>query len=192
MSQRGIQTKNEILKAAKKLFMKKGFVAVTMTDLCEATGLSRGGLYRHFSSTKEIFLALLNNDKDNWEEELQKAVSKDLSAIKMLAFYLEQVYREVVDGEGYFSLAIYEYWRTEQDEDGFLSKRYGSAVTMMEQLLLYGQSNGAFGVFDAHLEAEHMVIFIDGLKLSTVGLQLPPEIVRQQLDNLLNRIIQYD
>lgn len=190
MSQRGIQTKIEILQAAKELFMQKGYVAVTMSDLCEATELSRGGLYRHFSSTKDIFLELLKNDKNDWEEEMRKAIAKEFPATKMLSYYLEQVYKGVFDGEGRLSLAIYEYWRTEQDEDCFLSKRYGSAVDMMEQVLVYGQSCGIFGNFDAHAEAEHMVIFIDGLKMATVGLALSPETVKRQLDNLLNRLIQ--
>lgn len=49
--------------------MQKGFTAVTMSDLCDASGLSRGGLYRHFSSTKDVFVALRTSDKDNWEDE---------------------------------------------------------------------------------------------------------------------------
>ena len=39
-----------------------GFKQVTMKDICEATQLSRGGLYSHFSSTGEVFKALLEKN----------------------------------------------------------------------------------------------------------------------------------
>lgn len=66
MLQKGERTKTEILNTAKELFSNQGFASITMSDLCEATGLSSGGLYRHFSSTEEVFIALLEADKDDW------------------------------------------------------------------------------------------------------------------------------
>lgn len=59
MSAKGDKTKELICSEAYKLFAEKGFKEVTMKDICEKTGLSRGGLYRHYSSTEEIFLISL-------------------------------------------------------------------------------------------------------------------------------------
>lgn len=185
MTQKGIQTKNEILETAKKLFMQKGYIAVTMSDLCDATGLSRGGLYRHFSSTNDVFVALLTSDKDNWEDETQKAIDAGFSAIKMLSYYFEQVIIGISEGEGRLSLAVYEYERSEQDKKGFLSKRYTYAVDMMERILQYGQARGELIDFDTHTEAEHLVIFIDGLKMASAAIPLPAKTIRLQLDNLI-------
>lgn len=185
MTQKGIQTKKEILETAKKLFMQKGYIAVTMSDLCDATGLSRGGLYRYFSSTSDVFVALLTSDKDNWEDETQKAIDAGFSAIKMLSYYFDQVNIGISEGEGRLSLAIYEYERNEQDKEGFLSKRYTYAVDMMERILQYGQARGELNDFDTHSEAVHLVIFIDGLKMASAAIPLPPETIRLQLDNLI-------
>lgn len=44
MSLRGDKTKQEIRDKAYQLFAEKGFKEVTMKDICERTGLSRGGL----------------------------------------------------------------------------------------------------------------------------------------------------
>ncbi len=72
MVQKGDRTKREILQAAQELFSQRGYAVVTMSDLCAATGLSRGGLYRHYSSTEEVFAALLNLVMDDcrrrWKE----------------------------------------------------------------------------------------------------------------------------
>ena len=51
-----------ILKESYKLFVSNGFKAVIMRDICEAIGLSRGGLYRHFPSTSEIMKCLLGRE----------------------------------------------------------------------------------------------------------------------------------
>ena len=59
MVTKGEQTRDFILKKSYALFVRKGFKSVTMKDVCEITGMSRGGLYSHFSSTGEIFEAIL-------------------------------------------------------------------------------------------------------------------------------------
>ena len=63
------QTREMILEASYPLFAKDGFNKITMKDICEATGLSRGGLYSHFSGTGEIFEAILSklNEKDEMD-----------------------------------------------------------------------------------------------------------------------------
>ena len=43
MSIRGAQTRERIKKKSLALFSQKGFKEVTMKDICEITGLSRGG-----------------------------------------------------------------------------------------------------------------------------------------------------
>ena len=54
MGTKGENTKKTICREAAKLFSKKGFKDVSMQDICNATGLSKGGLYRHFGSKEEI------------------------------------------------------------------------------------------------------------------------------------------
>lgn len=48
MSNKGEETKKMIKEKACSLFARKGFKNVTMKDICIETGLSRGGLYRHY------------------------------------------------------------------------------------------------------------------------------------------------
>ena len=55
MGKKGEDTKKLIREKAVSLFARKGFKNVTMKDICSVTGLSRGGLYRHYNSTQQIF-----------------------------------------------------------------------------------------------------------------------------------------
>lgn len=53
-------TKEQILNAAFKLFLRKSFKEVTLKDILEETGLSKGGFYHHFISKEQLFLELVN------------------------------------------------------------------------------------------------------------------------------------
>ncbi len=48
MGEKGTMTRRHILDSACPLFIRHGYKAVTMQDICRASGLSKGGLYRHY------------------------------------------------------------------------------------------------------------------------------------------------
>ena len=189
MADKGNKTRIKIIQAAKALFIEKGYTAVSMSDLCSATGLSRGGLYRHFSSTEEVFSSLLTIDKECWEEEMEKAIQVKTSAIQMIKFFFEQFKKDISENAGRLSLATYEFERSGQDKHDFLHKRYESAVNMMERLLRYGQERGEFSAFEPRLEADHLTIYLEGLRMTSAALSFSAEMVAQQLDYQLNRIL---
>ncbi len=49
------ESKEHILKVALILFLQKSFKAVTMKEIVEKTGLSKGAFYHYFSSKEELF-----------------------------------------------------------------------------------------------------------------------------------------
>jgi len=51
---KGDQTRQRIVSEAAALFNRQGFAGSSMADLMEATGLEKGGIYRHFSSKEEV------------------------------------------------------------------------------------------------------------------------------------------
>lgn len=51
---KGDLTRQRIVEVAAPLFNQHGFEGCSMQDLMEATGLEKGGLYRHFSSKEEL------------------------------------------------------------------------------------------------------------------------------------------
>ena len=51
--------KKEILDAAKKAFLRKGFADTVMEDIITQTSLSRGGVYYHYKNKVEILHDLM-------------------------------------------------------------------------------------------------------------------------------------
>jgi TetR/AcrR family transcriptional repressor of nem operon len=66
---KGQQTKREIVEKAAPLFNKKGFEGTSLSDLMHATGLQKGGIYRHFSSKEQLATAAFDY---SWGKAVQE------------------------------------------------------------------------------------------------------------------------
>ena len=51
---KGEATRQRIIAQAAPIFNQRGFAGCSMQDVMEATGLEKGGLYRHFSGKEEL------------------------------------------------------------------------------------------------------------------------------------------
>src|SRR4051812_3742242 len=51
---KGQQTRQKIVEAAAPIFNQRGYEGSSLNDLMQATGLKKGGIYRHFSSKEEL------------------------------------------------------------------------------------------------------------------------------------------
>ncbi len=51
---KGEQTRRKIIRKAAPIFNQKGYDGAALSDLMEATGLEKGGIYRHFDSKQQL------------------------------------------------------------------------------------------------------------------------------------------
>jgi TetR/AcrR family transcriptional repressor of nem operon len=51
---KGEETRREIIQKAAPIFNQKGFEGASLSDLMRATGLEKGGIYRHFESKQQL------------------------------------------------------------------------------------------------------------------------------------------
>jgi len=65
-----LDSRQEILRAAARLFQQRGYDATSMNDVAAALKLSKGGLYHHFQSKDEILFDLMNHAMDITEQKV--------------------------------------------------------------------------------------------------------------------------
>jgi TetR/AcrR family transcriptional regulator, transcriptional repressor for nem operon len=51
---KGEQTRQEIIRKAAPIFNQRGYDGAALSDLMRATGLEKGGIYRHFESKEQL------------------------------------------------------------------------------------------------------------------------------------------
>lgn len=178
---KGLKTTNHILSVSQQLFSKKGYVATTMKDVCEATGLSRGGLYRHFSSTKDIFLAILDQDLDEDRMSVARAIAAKVPAKIILEHYLLHEKTAIFDENNGFHFAVHEFSFSEKDQKHYFDKRMADAIELIAQLLNYGLITGEFKALDPQVVATHVVYFLAGLKTVSSSLTMTEEMIESQM-----------
>ncbi|MFZ0284873.1 MAG: helix-turn-helix domain-containing protein, partial [Terriglobales bacterium] len=56
-----VDSRQEILRMAARLFQQQGYDATSMNDVATALKVSKAGLYHHFQSKDEILFELMNH-----------------------------------------------------------------------------------------------------------------------------------
>jgi TetR/AcrR family transcriptional regulator, cholesterol catabolism regulator len=69
-----VDSRQEILRTAARLFQQRGYDATSMNDVAAALKLSKGGLYHHFQSKDEILFEIMDHAMEITEERVLKPV----------------------------------------------------------------------------------------------------------------------
>ncbi|MCI8895194.1 MAG: TetR/AcrR family transcriptional regulator [Lachnospiraceae bacterium] len=157
MGNKGEKTKEIIRQEAYRLFAEKGFQRVTMTDICEKTGLSRGGVYRYYSSTGDIFSQILS------EKTAARQMEQGKSPAVILEELLEEMKHEILDRESSLSLATYEYANL-GNQDFFIELNH-KAQEKWQQFISHGIETGEFADVDPRQMAELILYYYQGLRM---------------------------
>lgn len=158
MGKKGEKTKGIIRRQAYRLFAEKGFKAVTMTDICERTGLSRGGLYRYYSGTEEIFSEILSE-----EYVIADRIERKEKASAILEDMLEAIKAEIMDKDMSLSLAIYEYANLGNEE--FFTNINDRAKKWWISLLEYGMETKEFKTVDTDQISDVILYYYQGMRM---------------------------
>lgn len=190
MSIKGDRTKQYICSEAYKLFAERGFKEVTMQDICKKTNLSRGGLYRHYESTSQIFSEIIRAMLEDQQDEFSERIRDHVPARQILDDVLERYKNEMIDSENSLSVAIYEYFsRTEiSQSSNSVRKQYLLSKKMWTELIAYGMETGEFRQVDPEAVFDLIVFSYQGVRMYSRLMPLEKSIparITEQIRHLL-------
>jgi len=93
---KGEQTRQEIIRRAAPIFNQRGYNGAALSDLMKATGLEKGGIYRHFSSKEALAAEAFDYA---WGETLNARIH-DLDTISNTVDRLKQLVANFVERRG--------------------------------------------------------------------------------------------
>ena len=134
----------QILEAAMEVFVLNGYANTRMDDIVSQSGLSKGALYHHYPSKKDLFIALI----DHWEvycfPDFYNRNGGDRTASETLRDFstaLLDVFRE----KKYVFSAEVEFWAL-SNQDKEINDRsktlYKKLLTLFELVLQKGIRTG--------------------------------------------------
>lgn len=85
------KTRNFIVEKTAAIFNRKGYAGTSLTDLTEATGLSKGSIYGNFANKDEVALAVFDYNLSRLNNGINAAAGNNTNAVdkllKMANFY---------------------------------------------------------------------------------------------------------
>ena len=115
---------------------------ITMKDICQVSGMSRGGLYSHFSSTAQIFEEILKQITNSSTLDFKSQINNGVSATDILKKAFKQLEKEMLSPSDSLSLAIFEYSQT--IDSALIQKLNKEAEEKWSSLFRYGIKKGEF------------------------------------------------
>ena len=86
---KGEETRQFIIEKAAPIFNTKGIAATSMSDIMEATKLSKGSMYVHFENKDVLACAAVDHNMKILSNKLQAELSQGKSAAEQLFAYID-------------------------------------------------------------------------------------------------------
>jgi AcrR family transcriptional regulator len=183
----------QILEAAMEVFVQNGYANTRMDDIVSQSGLSKGALYHHYPSKKDLFIALI----DHWEvycfpdfysrnggDRTASAILRDFS-IALLDVFKEKKY--------VFSAEV-EFWAL-SNQDKEINDRsktlYRKLLTLFELVLQKGIRKGEFKQLDTRAVSLIILSGFQGINWFCIfgEDQVSPETYIEEFMNILIKSI---
>lgn len=84
--------KGEVLKAARTVFVRKGFHRSTMDDVAREMGVSKGALYLCFDSKENLFMALVDQSITGRHDIVRQILASEMSSLAKIRAYVEHTF----------------------------------------------------------------------------------------------------
>ncbi|MDN4164007.1 TetR/AcrR family transcriptional regulator [Cytophagales bacterium LB-30] len=130
------QTKESILESSGKLFNTQGYKATSISDITDATGLTKGAIYRHFDSKQHLEEETLAHLANHMFEGLRSRIKMEASAPGKLHaicdFYKNYLFNTDIEGGCPLLNAAIE---ADDANPGLKTKAIGMLDMLMESLI---------------------------------------------------------
>jgi AcrR family transcriptional regulator len=185
--------RGDILAAAQRVFVQKGFAAATMHDIAADAGVSAGSIYRYFDSKEDLIRAVTAECEQGYKNLFAlPGPMDDTSPLRLLQESGHQVWRALTDA-GAHDLAVLNLESTlvaarNPEVAAALAEAMRATPRLLVQLVQLAQQRGELeaGV-DAVALATLLVAATSGLQM--LSLQLQGDVDVEAVWTVLGRLL---
>jgi len=172
----------KILEAARIIFCRKGFLDVTMQDIIDECGISRGGIYLYFNSVDEIFQETIRQRNKEKFSIISKAVQEkapfDLVLADYIALQKERLFN--IEESLFRAYCEYVFSKPKGTMQAFREVQLNHLRKSVMSILMLGVNQSAIKDEKIPRLVDHFIVVIDGLSVLSLGGALTEDIVEGQ------------
>jgi AcrR family transcriptional regulator len=160
------QMRAKLAKSAFKLFAKRGIKNVNLDEIAADAGVTKGSLYWHYKSKKEVILAACAFYYRRWQHRAHAEIARDNDPLKQL----ERVLRFgtescLFDRENrVFTTEIFALGLQDADIQASWAQFYDTSRELLVGLVEAAQAQGPIQVVDPRRAVDWLLVAIEGLK----------------------------
>lgn len=175
-------TKEHILKVSFHLFMQKGYKGVTLKDIVESTGMSKGAFYHYFSSKEELFKEVIRLYFEAGVDTFFDGMPRD-NLRTFINLYLQKLidlldnmrinfgFSNSQQGLAYYGM-LFDIMRLFPEYDMKTSEHYNTQISIWEETIKNARKDGEISTHMSDLQLARLFVVInDGvvIKFITLG-----------------------
>ena len=179
-----LEKKENIIKAAQKLFAKFGLSKTTIDDIAREAHMGKASIYYYFKSKESIYKEVIDLEGKILQEKILADVSNKTTPQEKIRTYSLTRMTEIKELANYYSAIKDEYL----DHYSFITKARQSfdvfETTLMATILQEGVQKDIFEIEDIALTAEAIVGALKGLEYRWT-IEMPMDEIQNSIDTLL-------
>lgn len=167
--------REQILDAARRCFIDQGYSATRMADIARRAGLSKGGVYFHFSSKRALFDALVEQEYHlgvSFLKQVERESSDWRNRLERLAGHFMRFFEQRPDYPRFF-MVMAEMAGRDPSIRAMLSEIQQAYFSALERLLQRGVDSGQLRNIDCRSVAQLLKGLLDAVEgYLAIGLEL--------------------
>ena len=132
---KGEQTRQMIIEQSAPIFNKKGIAATAMSDIMEATDLSKGSLYVHFDNKDVLAEAVVDYNLELLEQRLLAAMNRYENPKDKLFAYID-AYRNPLNPLVAGGCPMLNFGMEADDQNEVVREKVAALVNRSQQLII--------------------------------------------------------
>jgi AcrR family transcriptional regulator len=174
------ERRREILDAAVRCFARGGYHGTSMDDIVAESGLSKGTLYWHFKSKRDLFIELFDRIMAEMVEPLEALIDMDAPPVERLRLMASAGEQFLEQGQDLLTMPLHFVIEIWQDEDfiGHYMEIMEKFAIQVKALLQEGIDSGDFRDIDTEAAAWGIMALVDGIFLYRMA-GMPGDVSRE-------------
>jgi AcrR family transcriptional regulator len=177
------EKKDLILRGAKKVFIRKGFSSVTMKDIIEECGISRGGIYLYFSNVEEVFTEVVKKHNEEKIRDIQANIEKNQDFNRSVDDFFAEQKEKLLNMDKSLFVAMIEFCFSHKNSSNrdFYTEQFHNTKVIIMEMLKFGQKKQVVAATDIDRLADSIMFLIEGLRSLSVSSRISEKLVESQL-----------
>ena len=158
--------REQILSAARRRFIDKGYHPTRMDEIAHAAGLSKGGVYFHFESKREVFETLVEEEYSRSMGFLEGVAGSEApiaEKLQRLATHYLEYFGQAPEAPRFF-VVMGEMALRDEALAHRLREMQGAYMDAIARLLRQGEVEGVLRPVEARVVAGLLKALLDGIE----------------------------